>query len=55
MGYTVVRMLQKYERIDRHWKDGDMKLKSEIVLSPAGGVKVGFWEAGSCGENEKKA
>ena len=30
-----------------------MKLKSEIVLSPAGGVKVGFWEVGSLGGDEK--
>ncbi|CAF9907115.1 MAG: hypothetical protein HETSPECPRED_007043 [Heterodermia speciosa] len=44
IGYTVVRMLQRYERIDRYGTPGDMKLRSNIVLSPADGVRVGFWE-----------
>lgn len=47
MGYTVVRMLQRFERIERYWEDGEMTLKSEIVLSPLNGVRVGFWVAGA--------
>ncbi len=52
MGYTVVRMLQKFERIDRYWKDGEMILKSDIVMAPANGVRVGFWEATSAKRQE---
>ena len=46
MGYTIVRMLQRFESIERYWKDKEMTLKSEIVLSPANRVQIGFWEAG---------
>lgn len=46
MGYTVVRILQRFERIDRYWKEGEQILKAEIVLQPGAGVRVGFWEAG---------
>ena len=46
MGYTIVRMLQRFDRIDRYWKDGEMAIKSEIVISPVNGVRVGLWEAG---------
>lgn len=47
MGYTVVRMLQRFERIDRYWEDSEMILKTEIVIAPLNGVRVGFWEAAS--------
>lgn len=46
MGYTIVRILQHFERIDKYWADSEQKLKLEIVLRPSNGVKVGFWEAG---------
>ena len=58
MGYTIVRMLQRFERIvpmgesgrmgrgmGDHW-DGDVVLKAEIVLQPGMGVWVGFRERG---------
>jgi cytochrome P450 len=58
MGYTIVRMLQRFERIvpmgeggrmgrgmGDHW-DGEVVLKAEIVLQPGMGVWVGFWERG---------
>ncbi|KAA6413114.1 MAG: cytochrome P450 [Lasallia pustulata] len=45
MGYTVVRILQRFERVERYWKDGEQVLKAEIVLQPGAGVRVGFWEA----------
>lgn len=59
MGYTVVKVLQKFERIEncmlpegegvgqrgkRPWGDGPC-LKAEIVLQPGEGVHVGFYEA----------
>ena len=44
MGYTIVRMLQRYEYISKYW-EGNQKVKSEIVMCPTDGVKIGFWEA----------
>ena len=52
MGYTIVRILQHFERIDKFWADSEQKLKSEIVLSPANGVHVGFWEPAAQSKNE---
>lgn len=45
MAYTIVRILQRFERVSRYFQVEDQKMKSEIVLSPPNGVKVGFWEA----------
>ncbi|KAL8704176.1 MAG: hypothetical protein Q9201_002674 [Fulgogasparrea decipioides] len=45
IGYTTVRILQRFERMEKYWGTGDEALKSEIVLSPANGVKVGFYSA----------
>ena len=46
MGYTIVRVLQRFERMDRRWpEDMQLSLKSEIVLQPAEEVRVGFWRA----------
>ncbi len=44
MGYTIVRILQRFEFVSRYWEAEEQKLKSDIVLSPAHGVRVGFWE-----------
>ena len=45
-GYTVTRILQRFERIDNsRWDEGAQKIKCEVVISPADGVKVGFWDA----------
>jgi hypothetical protein len=59
MGYTVVRVLQKFERIEnlmlpegegigkrgkKPWGEGPC-MKAEIVLQPGEGVQVGFYEA----------
>lgn len=49
MGYTIVRMLQRYERIENFMQgvDGGAPcLKAEIVLQPGQGVRVGFFEPG---------
>ena len=47
MSYTIVRILQRFERIEKYWDEKKQKLKAEIVLSPATGVQVGLWEAKS--------
>lgn len=44
MAYTIVRILQRFDHISKYWQ-GEQKLKSEIVISPADGVKVGFWDS----------
>ena len=45
VGYTIVRILQRFERVSKYWQDGGAQFKCEVVLSPRDGVKVGFWEA----------
>jgi hypothetical protein len=59
LGYTIVKILQKFERIEDHmpvegegigkrgkkpWGEGPC-MKAEIVLQPGEGVHVGFREA----------
>ena len=54
MGYTVVRILQRFARLERRWGEGEqVKLMSEIVLQPGGGVRVGFWDAEEMRKGEK--
>lgn len=48
MGYVLVRMFQRFERVVSYMDDidgGHPTLKAEIVLQPGDGVKVAFWEA----------
>lgn len=45
IGYTAVRVIQRFDRLEKYWGVGDDEVKSEIVLSPAHGVKVGFFSA----------
>ncbi|KAI9835375.1 MAG: hypothetical protein M1837_003795, partial [Sclerophora amabilis] len=46
IGYTVVRVLQKFSAVEKRWTDGAVTLKSEVTLQPGGeGVRVGLWEA----------
>jgi hypothetical protein len=47
MGYTIVRILQNFERIESHMAQvdgGQPCLKAEIVLQPGQGVRVAFLE-----------
>lgn len=47
MGYTLVRILQRFERVENHMGEvdgGHPCLKAEIVLQPGQGVFVGFFE-----------
>lgn len=41
----MVRIVQRFDRLEKYWSIGDEKVKSEIVLSPAHGVKIGFFSA----------
>jgi len=45
MAYTVVRILQTYERVECRMDQFPM-LKSDIVLQPALGVHVAFFTEG---------
>lgn len=48
MGYVLTRLFQRYERIDNYMGEvdgGTPRLRSDIVLQPADGVRVGLWEA----------
>lgn len=47
MGYTLVRMLQRFERLESFMgklDGGNPVLKCDIVLQPGQGVRVGFFE-----------
>lgn len=50
MGYTIVRILQRFDRIQGHWAQGVDRdcptLKAEIVLQPGDGVFCSFWGDG---------
>lgn len=47
MGYTIVRVLQRFERMEKRWPDGqELSRKTDIVLQPLEEVRVGFWRAG---------
>ena len=49
MGYTIVRMLQRFDRVESFMPEGpkgNPVLKAEIVLQPGAGVHVAFWESG---------
>ena len=43
-GYTITGILRRFEKIDVHWRSDEQMIKCDIVISPAHGVKVGFWK-----------
>lgn len=48
MTYILARLFQKYERVTHHMGEidgGVPRLKTDIALTPAQGVRVAFWEA----------
>jgi cytochrome P450 len=48
MGYTIVRLLQTFDRLEHHMGPidaGDPCLKAEIVLQPGQGVRVAFLQS----------
>lgn len=44
--------MQRFERIEKYWLGTEVQFKSEIILSPPKGVKIGFWEVGHGPEME---
>lgn len=42
IGYTIVRILQRFETVTGSGMEEDPRLKAEIVLQPADGVRVHF-------------
>lgn len=46
IAYTTVRILQKYSRIECRMSQ-ELRQKAEIVLQPADGVNLAFWEDGA--------
>lgn len=44
MAYTVIRLLQRFERIESRMQGRVPGLMSDIVLQPACPVRVAFWE-----------
>lgn len=45
IGYTIVRILQRFESISKYWNDDGPQFKCKVVMSPSDGVNVGFWKA----------
>jgi cytochrome P450 len=44
MQYTIVRIFQKFEKLEIRMRDEEQFLKAEVVLAPGGGVWVGLRE-----------
>jgi hypothetical protein len=44
MAYTIVRILQKFERVENRMTKAPGH-KTDIVLQPAEGVQIAFFEA----------
>jgi hypothetical protein len=45
MGYTLVRLFQRFGRVERYYTDDELITKAEIVMQPGNGIKVGLREA----------
>ena len=45
MAYTLVRLFQRFGRVERYYTDDELITKTEIVMQPGNGIKVGLWEA----------
>jgi hypothetical protein len=45
MSYTLVRLFQRFDRVERYYTDDELITKAEIVLQTGNGIKVGLWEA----------
>lgn len=39
-----MRIFQHFERLEKRFEDKEQLLKVEVVMRPANGVKVAFWE-----------
>ncbi|KAI9810352.1 MAG: hypothetical protein M1827_006319 [Pycnora praestabilis] len=45
IGYTIVRILQRFETVDTRMADNEQFMTTNIVLQPGAGVRVGLWES----------
>jgi hypothetical protein len=45
MAYTLVRLFQRFSRVERYYTDDELIIKAEIVMQPGNGIKVGLWES----------
>lgn len=45
MAYTLVRLFQRFSRVERYYTDDELITKAEIVMQPGNGIKVGLWQA----------
>ena len=45
VAYTIVRILQRFDKIDCHTPSEGPQYRAEVVLSPCKGVKIGLWDA----------
>jgi hypothetical protein len=45
MAYTLVRLFQRFSRVERYYTDDELITKAEIVMQPGNGIKVGLWES----------
>lgn len=48
-----MRIFQHFERLEKRFEDESQLLRTEVVMSPANGVMVAFWEEGA-GPQEAK-
>ena len=44
ISYTLVRLFQRFDRIERYYTDDQLITKAEIVMQPGNGIKVGLFE-----------
>lgn len=47
-----MRIFQHFERLERRFVDERQLLRTEVVMSPANGVRVAFWEEEAEGKGE---
>lgn len=47
-----MRIFQHFSRLESRFEDGQQLLRTEVVMSPANGVRVAFWEEGAEGKGE---
>lgn len=53
MAYTLVRLFQRFSKLERYYTDDELITKAEIVMQPGNGINVGLWEAGRDREIER--
>ena len=44
MAYTLTRIFQTFDRVERRWLDEDVLPRTEIIIQPSSKVDVAFWK-----------